>query len=182
MKKAHVLWLTGLSGAGKSTIARKLELLLEKKDKKVLVLDGDKVRDRLKKPLGFSREHILLNNEGVADLCLENINGYDYILVSVISPFYEARENNRRKLDGSYHEVYVKASLDEVIKRDTKGLYKKALKGEIKNFIGIHENVPYEAPKNCELVIDTENTAIVDSVRKLVLYIEQIEQEDKAIL
>lgn len=182
MKKAHVLWLTGLSGAGKSTIAQELEVVLRNNEKRVLVLDGDKVRDKRTKPIGFSREHILMNNAGIADLCLENISGYDYIVVSVISPFYEVRENNRRTLDSSYHEIYVKASLDEVIKRDTKGLYKKALNGEIENFIGLHDHVPYEVPKRCELVIDTDNETVPESVDKLIRYIDRIEHKDAATL
>ena len=121
MSKAHVLWLTGLSRAGKSTIAQGLEAVLKDKGKSVFMLDGDKVREALKKPLGFSPEDIAQNNAGIAEVCFENLSQYDYILVSVIAPFRAVRERNRKVLGDAYHEIYVKASLDQVSARDVKG-------------------------------------------------------------
>ena len=132
-----IFWFTGLSGAGKTTIAKKAKDALEQEGKKVLLIDGDEMRASYPKPLGFSREDIIQNNRFIADLCKKRSSEVDYILVSVITPFRQMRCELKEIFAEQYVEIYVKASLEEVIRRDVKGLYKKALAGQISNFIGV---------------------------------------------
>ena len=171
MKDTKVLWFTGLSGAGKSTITKHIEAILTQNKKAVLLLDGDTIREKINTALGFSREDVRRNNRLIAELCQKNIGKYDFILVAVISPYRKDRADSRGLLGGRYHEVYVKASLDEVIKRDTKGLYQKALAGEIENFIGIDENAPYEVPEKPELMIDTQIHTIEEAASLTLRYL-----------
>jgi adenylyl-sulfate kinase len=152
----HVAWLTGLSGAGKSTIARRAAELLESEGHRVLVLDGDAVRSTISPNLGFSREDIYENNRRFIVLCRESIPDYDFLLVPKISPFREHRAETRRELGTAFVEVYVQASLDEVTRRDPKGLYRKARNGELTGMVGVAPEVPYEAPDDAEVVLDTE--------------------------
>ena len=154
MTKA-VIWFTGLSGSGKTTIALALKQRLDAQGKKVLILDGDDVRAKINRRLGFSREDIKKNNELIAGICVANRSKYDVICVPLISPFTESRANARRMIGPKFTEVYIKSTLDAVIERDAKGLYKRALKGEIDNFIGISRSVPYEEPTCADIVIDT---------------------------
>lgn len=170
--KAKVLWFTGLSGSGKTTIALLLKEKLEKLNKKVKILDGDDVRKTLHKHLGFTPEDIKENNRLILELCLDSLNDFDYILVPIISPFRESRQNARNVLNELFIEVYIKCSLEECIKRDCKGHYKKALAGEIKNFIGIAKENPYEHPHNPEITIDTEKESIEESVAKILAYLK----------
>src|SRR3989344_9374033 len=143
-----ILWFTGLSGSGKTTIAENLKKKLEQKGKKVEVLDGDVVRSNLHKNLGFSPEDIHENNRLLALLAKEKADNVDYVLLPIISPFREDRDKARAVLGKNFVEVFIEASLQECIKRDVKGHYKKALAGEIKNFIGIAEENPYQPPIN----------------------------------
>ena len=152
----RVVWLTGLSGAGKSTIARRVAGALESEGHRVLVLDGDAVRSTVSRNLGFSREDIYENNRRFIELCRESMPDYDFVLVPKISPFREHRAETRRELGGAFVEVYVHASLDEVTRRDPKGLYQKARDGELKSMVGVAPEVPYEAPDDAEVVLDTE--------------------------
>ena len=153
----HVAWLTGLSGAGKSTIAQRVAETLEAKGHRVLVLDGDAVRSTVSAGLGFSREDIYENNRRFIELCLETMPDYDFLLVPKISPFQEHRAETRQRLGAPFVEVFVYASLDEVSRRDTKGLYQKARDGVLTDLIGVAPEVPYEAPDDPEVVLDTEN-------------------------
>ena len=155
MKDAIVLWFTGLSGAGKTTIARGLKEALISGGRSVLMLDGDEMRRTLHAHLGFTPEDIKKNNELIAGICVANRSKYDVICVPLISPFTESRANARRMIGPKFTEVYIKSTLDAVIERDAKGLYKRALKGEIDNFIGISRSVPYEEPTCADIVIDT---------------------------
>jgi len=163
MKKGFTVWLTGLSGSGKSTIAQMLsEFLLPRHAE---ILDGDDLRTYLSKGLGFSKEdrdnHILrvgyiahlLTRNGIA------------VISAVISPYRVIRNANRR-LIGDFIEVYINASLETCIKRDTKGLYKKALLGEIKNFTGVSD--PYQPPKNPEVICYTGNETVEESTLKII--------------
>jgi pyruvate kinase len=163
---AKVLWFTGLSGSGKTTLADNLKLELERKDKSVKIIDGDVVRETLHKHLGFSEEDIKENNRLIAELCKKEQKNYDYILVPIISPYKESRENARNLLRDSFVEVYINCSLEGCKNRDVKGLYQKISKGELKNFIGVH--TPYEAPENPEIIIDTENLSIQNSLTLLL--------------
>ncbi len=165
---AKVLWFTGLSGSGKTTIAESLKEEFENKGKKVRIFDGDFVRNNLHKHLGFSEEDIKENNRLIADLCKQELNNCDYIFVPIISPFRESRESARNIFGKDFVEVFVNCSLEDCIKRDTKGLYSKAACGEISNMIGIH--VPYEAPENPEIELNTASESVEESVKKVLDY------------
>jgi len=171
--KTKVLWFTGLSGSGKSTISEKLLDVLEAKGARILVLDGDAVREKYHKHLGFSPEDIKENNKLILELCLDNISGgnHDYILVPVIAPFLESRKNARSRLGDSYVEVFIDAPVSECIRRDVKGLYAKAVAGEIKNFIGIDPNVPYERPVDPEVHIESMKVGVDDAVLRILKYL-----------
>ena len=105
--KAFVLWFTGLSGSGKTSIAKSIKLIVEDQGKKVLILDGDKIRDKKHKDLGFSPRDIKLNNSLIAELCLKNIYKYDLILVPIISPFRDSRFHAKELLGNRFKEVYI---------------------------------------------------------------------------
>jgi adenylylsulfate kinase len=173
--KALVLWFTGRSGSGKTTIADIVCHRLKGKGKKVEVLDGDVVRSTIHRSLKFTPEDIKENNKQIARLCEQNLELYDYILVPVISPFRESRHFARKLLSPRFVEVYIKASLSECIKRDVKGLYGKALAGLIENFIGVSPQTPYEEPEHPELTIDTEKEDIPSSVNKILQYTDTME-------
>ena len=168
MRQGMVLWFTGLSGAGKTTIAHRLAEILKQQGRTVKILDGDTMRRELHCHLGFTPEDIRENNRLVAELCLKNSAGCDYLLVPIISPFRESRASARQRVGKKFLEIYVKASLKEVMRRDCKGLYQKALKGEIKNFIGIDPAVPYEEPQRPDIILDTETQSIDQSVEKVL--------------
>ncbi|MFQ5629974.1 MAG: adenylyl-sulfate kinase [bacterium] len=174
MKKATkgcTIWMTGLSGAGKSTISEHLVPMLKEYTNRVEVLDGDIVRTNLSKGLGFSKEDRDTNIRRIGFVC-HLLTRNDAIVVSAaISPYKNIREENREMI-GNFVEVYVNASLDACIARDVKGLYKKALAGEIKEFTGVSD--PYEAPENPEVVCDTENETPAESARKIIRTLEDL--------
>lgn len=150
-----VLWFTGLSGSGKSTLTEALRERLYDEGFDCEVLDGDLVRPYLSQGLGYSREDRLLNCKRIAFVASLLAKQGALVLVPVIAPYEEARQTSRQLIGPAYKEIYVKASLDTVIKRDPKGLYKKALAGEIEQFTGVSD--PYEAPEQPDLVLDTDN-------------------------
>jgi len=153
--QATVLWFTGMSGAGKSTLASGLRDALQDTGRKVLVLDGDDVRTRLHRYLGFTPEDIRLNNKLIVGLCEQHRADHDYILVSIISPYRDSRVAARSWLSPGFHEIYIHASLDVLHSRDTKGLYGAARRNEIDNLIGVSPGSPYEVPEAPDLEIDT---------------------------
>lgn len=165
---AKVLWFTGLSGSGKTTIAEKLQEELKNSGRTVKILDGDVVRTTLHKHLGFSPEDIKENNHLIAELCLKYSGEYDYILVPIISPFIESRKKARDLLNKDFIEVYIKCPLEKCMERDVKGHYKKVLSGEIKEFIGIH--TPYEIPENPEIILDTVNQDVGECVKEIITF------------
>jgi len=133
---ALVLWFTGLSGSGKTTISLSLKSCLEQKGRKVLVLDGDVIRETLHTSLGFSREDIRENNRFIAEISKKQLKNYNYILVPMISPYKKDRIMVKKIIgEKNFLELFIKSSLNKCIDRDPKGLYEKALKGEIDNFI-----------------------------------------------
>jgi len=140
--------------------------------KEVLFLDGDKIRSTIHNDFDFSPENIKKNSLLIINLCLKNISQYDYIIVSVIAPFEETRKYARKHLGDSYIEIYVRASLKELVKRDTKGLYVKALKGKLNNLIGVDPNTPYQPPLNPSLVVNTENQTKDQSFKKILQLIQ----------
>jgi len=165
--QAHgfTLWFTGLSGAGKSTLAAAVSTELGRRGIAVEVLDGDEVRQNLSKGLGFSREDRDTNIRRIGYVAkLLTRNGVA-VITAAISPYRAIRDEVRGEI-GAFIEVYVRASLDECIRRDTKGLYRKALAGEIPQFTGVSD--PYEEPPAPELVIDTEREEIADSTSRVI--------------
>ena len=164
-ERGFTLWFTGLSGAGKSTIAEQVSRHLQAAGKKVEVLDGDVVRTNLSKGLGFSKEDRDTNIRRIGFVSkLLTRNGVASI-VAAISPYRDVRDEVRREI-GDFVEVYVECSLEELIRRDVKGLYEKALRGEIKNFTGVSD--PYEAPLNPDVVVNTQKEQVEESVARVL--------------
>ena len=153
MARGFVVWLTGLSGSGKTIIARTLEHALKSMNRCVVALDGDEIRRHLSPDLGFSKRDRELNVERVAYLSHILSRSGIITIVALISPFRTSRDY-ARKLIGDFVEVWVKCSLEICKKRDAKGLYAKALTGKITNFTGIDQN--YEIPFNPEIILDTD--------------------------
>jgi adenylylsulfate kinase len=169
-QRAIVFWFTGLSGAGKSTLAEGLRSALVEEGRKVLILDGDDVRNRLHRHLGFTPADIRENNELIAGLCEENREQHEFILVPIISPYRDSRAAARRRLAPDFHEIHITADLQVLHARDTKGLYQAARKKEINNLIGVSPDSPYEVPEAAELEIDTGAEPMVQSRMRLVEY------------
>src|SRR3954449_13473490 len=167
------LWFTGLSGSGKSTIAHVIGPELDKRGLVVEYLDGDTVRTHLSKGLGFSKEDRDTNIERIGWVSSRITRHGGAAVVSAISPYEETPETARDMVEeyGAFICVYVKASVDECARRDVKGLYDKAFKGEIKGFTGVDD--PYEEPESPELVIDTESEDPADSARRVLVYLEE---------
>ncbi|NWF70392.1 MAG: adenylyl-sulfate kinase [Chloroflexi bacterium] len=166
--EGFTLWLTGLSGAGKTTIAMQVEQTLRAQGMRIERLDGDTVRQGLTRDLGFSKEDRDKNIERVtfvAKLLSRNQVG---VVAAFISPYRQARANVRAETT-NFIEVYVNAPLDVCMTRDVKGMYKKALAGEIKNFTGVDD--PYEAPENPELTLYTDRESIEESTAKVLDYL-----------
>ena len=156
------LWFTGLSGSGKSTASEIVEVVLRDAGYRVEVLDGDIVRTNLSKGLGFSKEDRDLNIKRIGFVCnLLTRNGV-IAIAAAISPYQEVRDYNRREI-GDFLEVFCKCPIEVLIERDVKGLYKKALSGEIKNFTGISD--PYEEPENAEITIHSDSETPEASAR-----------------
>jgi len=164
-----VLWLTGLSGAGKSTVAAKLAPALAERGHRVELLDGDEVRTNLCQGLGFSREDRDTNIARIGYVAGKLARHGVAVLVAAISPYREARDQVRALVD-SFVEVHVAAPLSTCAERDPKGLYAKALAGEIKHFTGVSD--PYEPPVAAEIVLHTEAESVDDSVHLVVAWLE----------
>lgn len=160
-----VIWLTGLPGCGKTTIAQLLEVELRKRKENVEVLDGDEVRKGLSPKLGFSAEDRNLHNHRVIYMSKLLMRNGVNVIVGLISPYRKTRAYARSQLD-RFIEVFVKASVEECIRRDPKGLYKRALAGEIKQFTGVDD--PYEEPLDPEIIADTERETPAESTQKIL--------------
>jgi adenylyl-sulfate kinase len=169
--KGFTLWFTGLSGAGKTTLARGVEAVLRERGMKVEVLDGDIVRQNLSKGLGFSKEDRDTNIKRIGFVCkLLTRNGV-VAIGSAISPYQEVRDFVRQDIE-HFVEIYVKCPLNVLIERDVKGLYKKALDGEIENFTGISD--PYEEPLSPEVTVDTSVQTPGESIAKIIAKLEEL--------
>ena len=168
-RRGFTVWFTGLSGAGKSTLATALASELAGKGLKVEILDGDEVRTNLSKGLGFSREDRDTNIRRigyVARLLARNGAG---VIAAAISPYREVRAEVRRSIESdgaAFIEVFVKCPLDVLVERDVKGLYKKALAGEIKEFTGVSD--PYEAPVDPDVTVETDSETVEQSIGKII--------------
>jgi bifunctional enzyme CysN/CysC len=165
--KGKTLLLTGLSGSGKSTIA---EAYVNTVKNKTVLIDGDIMRQGLSKYLGFSKGDRIENNRRLIEVCkILNDNGID-VITAFIMPYNEARLKAKDRLDNCYI-VYIDCPIDECIKRDPKGLYKKAINKEIPNFTGITD--PYEEPEyHCDLRLDTVNLSVIQCVEKIIQMFE----------
>ena len=168
---SFLMWFTGLSGSGKSTIANLVELELHKKGIKTYVLDGDNIRKGINKDLTFAPEDRTENIRRIAEIANLMVEAGNVVLAAFVSPYKKDRQNVKNILKNSnFVEIYVNTSVEECEKRDVKGLYKKARAGEIKNMTGI--SAPYEAPENPDLEIITENLTIEQSVNEVLKYIQ----------
>lgn len=181
LKRAIVFWFTGLSGSGKSTLAQGLFNSLIKEGLKVLILDGDDLRNQAHRHLGFTPEDIRKNNELIVSLCEKKRNEYDFILVPIISPYRDSRANARFKLAPDFHEIYIRADLQTLNIRDTKGLYRAFKKNEINNLIGVSSTNPYEVPESSDLLIDTAAETLQLSSERLLIFANQCLVEQKTI-
>ena len=168
-RKGFILWFTGLSGSGKSTLAQYLTPILKERGCNVEVLDGDEVRENLSKGLGFSKEDRDTNIRRIGYVAgLLSRNG-TCAITAAISPYTSVRDEVRAATEATFVEVYVEVPLEVVEERDTKGLYKKARAGEIKNFTGISD--PYEAPESSEVTVHTGDESIEESAEKVIEYL-----------
>jgi adenylyl-sulfate kinase len=174
MAEGFTLWFTGLSGAGKSTVANLVGAELELGGRAVEYLDGDVVRTHLSKGLGFSKEDRDTNIERIGWVASRLTRHGAAVLVSAISPYEETRRRARELVEefGSFVEIYVSASVDECARRDVKGLYAKAFAGELKEFTGVSD--PYEAPTSPELVLDTEACEPEESARLVLDKLDEL--------
>lgn len=172
MNQGFTVWLTGLSGAGKSTIAERLGPELKARGCHVEVLDGDEVRTHLSKGLGFSREDRDINIGRISFVASLLVKHGAAVITAAISPYAQARADARQRI-GSAHfiEVYVRCSLEELLRRDVKGLYAKAITGELPHFTGVSD--PYEPPDNPEIVVDSEHETVEESVSKVLAELER---------
>ena len=168
------LWFTGLSGSGKTTIAHLVGPELDRRGQIVEYLDGDTVRTHLSKGLGFSKEDRDAHIERVGWVSSRLTRHGAAVIAAAISPYDETRRTARAMVEqfGTFVEVYVKASVEECARRDVKGLYEKAFKGEIKEFTGVSD--PYEEPASPELVVDTEQHSAEECAALVIGKLEEL--------
>ena len=169
--RGFTLWFTGLSGAGKSTLARGVRAALEARGHRVEILDGDEVRQNLSKGLGFSKEDRDTNISRIGYVArLLSRNGV-VAITAAISPYRDVRDEVRRAHEAAFVEVFVDCSIDALVRRDRKGLYARALKGEIQNFTGVSD--PYEAPIAADVIVHTDREAVDESLSTIVGWLER---------
>ena len=167
-----VLWLTGLSGAGKSTIAERIAADLRRRGRRVEVLDGDAIRENLSKGLGFSKEDRDTNIRRIGYVAELLARNGVVVIVAAISPYRAVRDEVRARID-RFVEVHVHCSLDELVRRDVKGLYRRALAGEIPHFTGVSD--PYEPPLDPEVTVDTAVERVDESVLRVLAALDESE-------
>lgn len=170
-QKGVTVWFTGLSASGKSTIACLVEQMLLERGRHAYRLDGDNIRMGLNKNLGFSAEDRAENIRRIGEVAKLFTDAGLIVLASFVSPYQKDRDAVRASLQpGEFVEVYVKVSIEEAAKRDPKGLYKKAMAGEIKGFTGIDD--PYESPVSPEILIDTETSTPKEAAQRIISHLE----------
>jgi adenylylsulfate kinase len=168
--KSCVLWFTGLSGSGKSTLAVELESLLFKQGIRSYILDGDNIRHGLNRDLGFSPDDRKENIRRIGEVANLFVNAGLFTITAFISPYRDDRETVKKMFQcGEFVEVYVKCPLDECERRDPKGQYLKARKGEIKEYTGI--SAPYEAPETPEIILETDKYNLQECIKKVIDYL-----------
>ena len=163
-----ILWFTGLSGVGKSTLSKILGIKLSKLSFKVKIIDGDIFRTKNENKNNFSKTNILKNNLSIIDYIKKIQKKYDFILVSVISPLLITRNIARTKFGLNYFEIYVKCKIKTLEKRDTKKLYAKAKKNIIKNLIGYNSKIRYEISKYKKITINTDKLSKFKSIKTII--------------
>jgi adenylylsulfate kinase len=172
-QKPVCIWLTGLSACGKSTIAMALEQVLIQKKHLAYVLDGDNIRHGLNKNLGFSPEDRTENIRRIGEVAKLFVDAGLIVVTSFISPYRADRDMVRGLVEeGEFIEVHVDAPVEVCAERDPKGLYKKAMAGEIKGFTGVSPDAPYEAPEKPELHLNTADTTVEQCVEQILSYLE----------
>ena len=171
MDQGFTLWFTGLSGAGKSTLANLAAEELRKRAHRVEILDGDEVRTNLSKGLGFSKEDRDINIRRIGYVCNLLARNGVIAISAAISPYRDVRDEVRG-LHQRFFEVFVRCTIDKLVERDVKGLYKKALSGEIKHFTGVSD--PYEEPLKPELIVDSSTETVEQSLGKLLGRLEEL--------
>jgi len=170
-QKPCILWFTGLSGSGKSTIANAVEAKLNEMQKHTYLLDGDNIRMGLNKGLGFSDEDRIENIRRIGEVAKLFVDSGLIVLSAFISPFQKERDSVRTLVKkGEFIEIFIDTPLEVCEQRDPKGLYEKARKGEIADFTGISS--PYEAPQKAEIEIQTDKILIEESVEKIINYLQ----------
>ncbi len=167
--KGFTLWFTGLSGAGKTTLAKRVQKIMVQRGLNVELLDGDVIRTNLSKGLGFSKEDRDTNIRRIGFVASLLARNDTVCMAAAISP-YKAVRDEVRGLHERFVEVFCTCSLDALAERDVKGLYKKAMAGEIKGFTGVDD--PYEAPEHAEITIDSEHETVEQSTDKIVRWLE----------
>jgi len=171
MRGGIVVWLTGLPCSGKTSISKEIEKYFKGKNLPIQRLDGDVVRRTISKDLDFSKKDRNLNIERISYIAqMLSSNGVN-VVSAFVSPYQKMRDFARRLCKKNFIEVYIKCSIEECKKRDTKKMYSKAIKGEIKDFTGVQD--PYEVPKNPEIIVNTENKSSVENAREIIDYIEE---------
>jgi adenylyl-sulfate kinase len=169
MKKGIVIWLTGLPCSGKTSISKEIEKYFKENNFPIQRLDGDIVRKTISNDLGFSKEDRDLNIERLSYIAqMLSENGVN-VVSAFVSPYQKMRDFTR-SLCENFIEVYVDCGIDECKRRDVKGMYAKAIKGEIKDFTGVDD--PYEIPKNPEITVNTEKESLEESSKKIIDYIK----------
>jgi len=176
MDQGFTLWFTGLSGAGKSTLANLVADELRKRAHRVEILDGDEVRTNLSKGLGFSKEDRDINIRRIGYVCHLLAHNGVIAISAAISPYRDVRDEVRRQHD-RFFEVFVRCTIDKLVERDVKGLYKKALAGEIKSFTGVSD--PYEEPLKPELIVDSSTETVEQSLSRLIARLEELNYINK---
>jgi adenylylsulfate kinase len=171
MDKGFTLWFTGMSGAGKSTLANLVAQDLRERGHRVEVLDGDEVRTNLSKGLGFSKEDRDTNIRRIGYVARLLARNGVVAISAAISPYRDVRDEIRQQHE-RFYEVYVKCPLEKLVERDVKGLYKKALAGELPHFTGVSD--PYEEPLSPELIVETHRETVQDSLRRLLSGLEEM--------
>lgn len=165
---SKILWFTGLSGTGKSTLSKILSIKLIKLNFKVKIIDGDNFRKKNRNINNFSKTNIIKNNLSIINYIKKIQKNYDIILVSVISPLLKTRNIARKKFGKNYFEIFVKCKIKTLEKRDTKKLYSKAKKNIIKNLIGYNSNIKYEISRYKKITVNTDRLNKIKSIKAII--------------
>ncbi len=173
LDKGFVVWFTGLPGSGKTTLATKVAEILRRRGYRVEVIDGDWARKTISLGAGFTREERRIHLHRIAWVARLLARNGVIVLCSFVSPYRDVRRMIRNIIEeeAPFIEIYVYCPLEECIRRDPKGLYKKALRGEIKHFTGISD--PYEPPENPDLVVDTVKNSVDENVESIIRLLEE---------